>query len=72
MLNGLYNRVRDLLTYLPQSNREPAPTVECDDPVDREDEAIDRIIPSDSAIAYDMKEIVARVGLLLFVFLHTN
>ncbi|KAG1475111.1 hypothetical protein G6F57_010072 [Rhizopus arrhizus] len=35
--------------------------VECDDPIDRQDTALDTMIPSDSNIAYDMKEVISRI-----------
>ena len=55
-------RVRDLVDYLPLSNRENAPKRSFEDPVDRQDEALDTIIPSNSNAAYDMHEVVQRVS----------
>ncbi|KAI8331272.1 carboxyl transferase [Choanephora cucurbitarum] len=53
--------MRQFLTYLPSSNRQPAPRQRCDDPVDRQDEALDTIVPLDSSKAYDMKEVIHRI-----------
>ncbi|KAJ1726989.1 hypothetical protein LPJ61_004829, partial [Coemansia biformis] len=54
-------RTRELLSYLPQSNRETAPPRFTADPVDREDAALDTLVPSDSRQAYDIKDVVRRV-----------
>lgn len=53
--------MRDLFDYLPLHNKDAIPTLPCDDPIDRQDQALDSIIPSDSSTAYDMKEVVERV-----------
>lgn len=57
------NSVRDLFPYLPLSNRDSVPHHVCDDPIDRQDEALDTIIPTSSNIAYDMKEVIGRVNI---------
>ncbi|KAJ2157547.1 hypothetical protein GGF46_004436 [Coemansia sp. RSA 552] len=54
-------RTRELLSYLPQSNRESALERFTADPVDRADEALDTLVPSDSHLAYDIKDVVRRV-----------
>lgn len=61
MLTTYIYRVRDFFPYLPLSNRDPVPHQICDDPVDRQDEALETIIPSSSNIAYDMKEVIGRI-----------
>lgn len=53
--------IRDFFPYLPLSNRAPLPHQECEDPVQRQDDALDTIIPSSSNIAYDMKEVIGRI-----------
>ena len=40
--------IRTLLRYLPQNNREDPPRVETDDPVDRADEELLRIVPDEA------------------------
>ncbi|KAJ2036515.1 hypothetical protein GGI03_005855 [Coemansia sp. RSA 2337] len=52
---------RELLSYLPQSNREPAALRFTADPVDRADAALDTLVPSDSHTAYDIKDVVGRI-----------
>ena len=53
--------IRRLLTYLPQNNMEEPPLLRpTDDPL-RADEALDLIVPDQSAKPYDMKEIIHRV-----------
>jgi acetyl-CoA carboxylase carboxyltransferase component len=53
--------IRRLLTFLPQNNMEEPPLLHpTDDPL-RADEALDSIIPDQSAKPYDMKEIIHRV-----------
>ncbi|KAI9269348.1 carboxyl transferase [Sporodiniella umbellata] len=54
--------IRDFLTYLPSSNNLQAPQIECNDPITRQDDALDTIIPSSSNIAYDMKEVITRIA----------
>ncbi|GAA5812425.1 hypothetical protein MFLAVUS_005880 [Mucor flavus] len=53
--------IRDFFPYLPLSNRSPLPCLPCDDTIDRQDDALDSIIPSSSNIAYDMKEVIGRI-----------
>ncbi|CDS11950.1 hypothetical protein LRAMOSA04146 [Lichtheimia ramosa] len=55
-------RMRDLFDYLPLSNRDAAPKREYEDPVDRQDEALDTIVPSNPNIAYDMREVINRIA----------
>jgi propionyl-CoA carboxylase beta subunit len=53
--------LRDLLSFIPQNNHEDPPRAECRDAVDRRDEELDSIVPSESDKPYDMKEIILRV-----------
>ena len=53
--------IRELLSFIPQNNQEDAPRTECSDPIDRTDEALDRLVPAESDQPYDMKEIIRRV-----------
>jgi propionyl-CoA carboxylase beta chain len=50
--------VRYLLSFFPQNNLELPPRVACTDPVDREDEALDQIVPDNPNKPYDMREVV--------------
>ena len=46
------------MNFLPANNREPAPIRESTDPADRLVPSLDQLVPLDSSIAYDMKEII--------------
>ena len=50
-----------LLGYLPQNNTEDAPPLEPYDPIDRMDEALNTMVPEDDRMAYDMRDVLARV-----------
>ncbi len=52
---------RYLLSFLPQNNLEPPPSAPPSDPVDREDAALDSLIPDDPAKPYDIKDVIRRV-----------
>eukprot|EP00808_Paulinella_micropora_P007471 g39714.t1 len=56
-LNGL----KDVLGYLPLNNKDTAPVRECNDPRERADDCLDRIVPLDPNVPYDMHEVVERV-----------
>ncbi|MGD0695959.1 MAG: acyl-CoA carboxylase subunit beta [Terriglobia bacterium] len=53
--------VRELLSFMPQNNREDPPAVEATDPIDRRDEALDALVPAESDRPYDIKDIILRV-----------
>ncbi len=53
--------IRELLSYLPQNNRDDPPRVESRDPVDRMDAELDRLVPEESNLPYDIKEVIRRV-----------
>ncbi|MDY6917093.1 MAG: acyl-CoA carboxylase subunit beta [Chloroflexota bacterium] len=53
--------LRQLLSYLPQSNREKPPSIPPTDDPNRRDEELLTIIPDDSTRPYDMKQIIHRV-----------
>ena len=53
--------VRELLSFMPQNNREDPPFVVSSDPPERADEALDTIVPAESAQPYDIKDIIHRV-----------
>ncbi len=53
--------VRELLSYLPQNNREDPPRAPSTDPADREDGALDTLVPTASNVPYDMKDVIRRV-----------
>jgi propionyl-CoA carboxylase beta chain len=53
--------IRELLTFLPQNNREDAPRRETNDPVDRADVELDSVVPNESNQPYDINDVVRRV-----------
>src|SRR5512142_1911331 len=53
--------IRELLGFLPQNNREDPPRRACADPPDRMDAALDSIVPRESNLPYDIKDVIHRV-----------
>jgi propionyl-CoA carboxylase beta subunit len=53
--------LRELLSYLPSNNLEEAPLVACADPAEREDEALESLVPLEPNRPYDMKELLRAV-----------
>jgi propionyl-CoA carboxylase beta chain len=53
--------IRELLSYLPQNNREDPPRRACTDPADRADPELDSIVPAESNQPYDMTDVIHRV-----------
>jgi propionyl-CoA carboxylase beta chain len=54
--------IRELLGYLPGNNLDEAPRRETTDPVDREDESLDDIVPAAPNQPYDMLDLVHAVA----------
>ncbi len=53
--------VRELLSFIPSNNLEDPPRKPCTDPIDRLDEKLDTIIPDQSNMPYDMKDVIHTV-----------
>jgi propionyl-CoA carboxylase beta chain len=53
--------IRELLGYLPQNNRDGALQHVSLDPVDREDAALDSVVPAASNLPYNIKDVIRRV-----------
>ncbi len=53
--------IRELISYIPSNNRDDAPARQAADPVDRADPALDKLVPTESNIPYDIKDIIHRV-----------
>jgi propionyl-CoA carboxylase beta chain len=57
--------VRELLSFLPSNNLDDPPRKPCTDPADRNDAradaAIDKIVPAQSNLPYDMKDVIHAV-----------
>jgi propionyl-CoA carboxylase beta chain len=53
--------IRELVSYIPSNNADDAPAHPSSDPVDRSDLALDALVPADSQMPYDIKDIIHRV-----------
>jgi propionyl-CoA carboxylase beta chain len=53
--------IRRLISFLPSNNRDEAPRVACTDPAGRRDAALDTLVPADSSLPYDIKDVITRV-----------
>jgi len=53
--------VRELLSFMPSNNLEDPPRKVCTDPIDRLDAKLDTLIPEQSNMPYDMKDIITTV-----------
>src|ERR1700685_2540509 len=53
--------VRELLSFVPSNNVDDAPRKACNDPIDRLDEKLDTLIPDQSNMPYDMKDVIHTV-----------
>jgi propionyl-CoA carboxylase beta subunit len=55
------SEIRRFFDFLPASNREPAPTRPTEDSAEREEPALDTLVPSNPNKPYDMKELILKV-----------
>ncbi|MCF7823083.1 MAG: acyl-CoA carboxylase subunit beta [Candidatus Marinimicrobia bacterium] len=53
--------IKTLLSYIPQNNLEDPPSIQCDDPIDRADTALDTIVPENANKPYDIKDVIRMV-----------
>ncbi len=53
--------IRELLGYLPSNNLEDPPRTETGDPIEREDEALDTVVPPSPHQPYDMHDVIHAV-----------
>ena len=54
-------RLRELLTFLPQNNLDGVPRRATSDPEDRADPELDTLVPKESNKPYDIKDVIRRV-----------
>ena len=52
---------KKLLSYIPQNNADDAGVVATDDPSDREDDALNHIVPENPNAPYDIRDVIRRV-----------
>lgn len=50
--------IKELLSFLPANNMEDPPVIACDDPVDRKNEELRDMIPSNPNKPYDVKDVI--------------
>jgi len=65
--------IRELLSFMPSNNLDDVPRLAVSDPVDREDAALDTLVPEQPNQPYDMHDVITRViddGLFLEVHEH--
>ncbi|MEJ2724712.1 MAG: acyl-CoA carboxylase subunit beta [Deltaproteobacteria bacterium] len=55
------DRVKALLSYFPQNYREKPPSVPCTDDPDRTEPPLNKIVPTNSRLPYDMRDIIRTV-----------
>ncbi len=56
------SELRRLIDFLPLSNRSPVPNVATDDPIEREEASLDRLVPEAANKPYDIKELILKVA----------
>jgi propionyl-CoA carboxylase beta chain len=50
--------IRELLSFMPSNNLDDPPRRECNDPADRADDALDKLVPAESNKPYDIKDAI--------------
>ncbi len=55
-------QIRELLSFMPSNNLDEPPRVETNDPVDREDESLDTLVPESPNQPYDMLDLIQTVA----------
>jgi propionyl-CoA carboxylase beta chain len=53
--------VRELLSFVPSNNLEDPPRKACTDPIDRMDVKLDTVVPDESNVPYEMKDVIHTV-----------
>jgi len=53
--------IRELFSFLPSNNIDDPPHRACSDPIDRADVELDKVVPSESNLPYDIKDVITRV-----------
>ena len=53
--------VRRFFDFLPLSNREQPPSWPTEDPIDRDDDSLDTLVPANPNMPYDMKELITKI-----------
>ena len=53
--------IRELLSFLPSNNMDDPPRIACNDPIDRQDEKLNSIVPTESNRPYDIRKLITGV-----------
>ena len=53
--------IKKLLSYMPSNNMEEAPRVECTDPIDRAEDALNSVIPESPNDPYNMYDVIGAI-----------
>jgi len=53
--------LRELLSFIPSNNLDDAPRKPCSDPLDRAERSLDTIVPAQSNLPYDIKDVIRAV-----------
>ncbi len=56
-----FDTIRKILSYIPSNNTEPGPVVAVSDDPNRADKELDSIVPTDSLVSFDMRDVINRV-----------
>ncbi len=54
--------IRELLSYMPSNNVDDSPRMETSDPIDREDAALDTLVPASPNQPYDMLDLIHAIA----------
>jgi propionyl-CoA carboxylase beta chain len=54
--------LRELFSFLPSNNLDDAPRANSNDPLDRADPALNTIVPAESTVPYDIKDVIHSVA----------
>jgi propionyl-CoA carboxylase beta chain len=54
--------VRELLSFIPSNNLDDSPILPTSDPVDRQDESLNTVVPNASNQPYDIRDIIHRIA----------
>lgn len=55
---SIFEGLKELLSYIPQNNREKPPKISTEDPVDRIEEDLNYVIPDDASKPYDVRDVI--------------
>jgi propionyl-CoA carboxylase beta subunit len=53
--------IRELLSFIPSNNLDDPPRKVCTDPIDRVDHGLDTLVPAESNLPYDIKDVITTV-----------